>query len=186
MLFDMKKSVFLFLGTSLMLGCREYNLYQYHTVTQAMLGGELVLAVEGTYGKNYSEGTHRRAELSYPYTLQFMFAMPYERDFTGFKVTHIELVGDESQEVLKLPDVQSDNVKDPRQRTDPDAEARTVIATIGGLTADTFRYENYTLKATVIVLGKQGKPKQEVISIRIETDFKQEQRSDWFDNNMSV
>lgn len=186
MFLKFNKAFFVFLMVSFMFGCREYNLYRYEPVTLEVLGGSLVVAAEGTYSQNYSDDGKKSANFSYPYTLQFMLAMPYEHDITGLRITSIELTGDESGKTILLPDIQSDKVNDPRKRTDPNAEARTVIASVGGLTSEKFSYESYVLKATVVVLGEDGVEKKEEISVFLKTSFTKEKRSDWFDKNMSV
>lgn len=169
-----------------MFGCREYHLYKYDPVTLDVLGGELVIALEGTYGQNYTEEGKRLADYGAPYSLQFMLAMPYEFDLSGIEIKNIQAVGERSKTRISLPEVSSSKVKDPRKRTDPNAKARTVIASIGGLTTEKLSYETYLLTAIVVVYEDKGKTREESISVRLETSYKKDRRSDWFDKNMSI
>ncbi|MCP5144812.1 MAG: hypothetical protein H6978_08315 [Gammaproteobacteria bacterium] len=186
MFLKLNKAVFALLVALVMFGCREYNLYRYEPVTLDILGGSLVVAAEGSYGQNYSYDGKEYADFSNPYTLLFMLSMPYEHDIAGLRITNIDLTGDESGKTISLEDTQSDRVNDPRKRTDPKAEARTVIAAVGGLTSEKFSYESYVLTATVVVLGKDGTEKKEEISVLLKTSFTKQKRSDWFDKYMSV
>lgn len=169
----------------LMIGCREYHLYQYEPATTDILNGRLTISVIGMYGQNQTNDGKKHAEYGYPYSLQFILEMPYEYDIEGLRIANIELAGLDSGNIFTLPNVQSNKVNDPRATIDPDADARTVIVSIGGLTADRFKYEDYSLQATVAILGS-GELRYEVISVSLLTNFKKQKRSDWFDKLMSV
>lgn len=186
MLVNGVKILFISFTVLLMFGCREYNLYQYKPVTLSVLGGELVVALEGTYGQNYEKDGKKLADFGAPYSLRFMLSMPYEFGLSELVVKDVEVVGEESRKRVVLLDTNSRKVKDPRKRSNPDAEFRTVIASISDLSSGKFLYETYHLTATVVVHEDNKSFREESISIRLETDYKTEQRSDWFDKNMSI
>ncbi|MBV1878000.1 MAG: hypothetical protein KUG79_10205 [Pseudomonadales bacterium] len=182
-----------FIKTTLLLGavmtllsaCREYSLYQYHAATLEVLGGDLVVALEGTYGKNLTLDGQDRATYGFPYSLKFMLSMPYERELKGLTVKDLVTIGEKSNRRIELPDIESFKVKDPRKRSDPSALAKTVIASLGNLTSKDLDYENYTVKATIIVHGNNNNQREEKIKLKLNTNFKKEKRSDWLDGKLS-
>ena len=182
----MVMSLFFVLALTVMLGCRECNLYKYKPVEFDIFGGNMVVAVEGAYGQNYSDGGKKYVDFGHPYTLQFMLSIPYEKEVSGLKIVNIEIIGDKSKKITKLPELQSNKVNDPRARTDPNAEARTIIASLGGLTANNFSYETYHLSADVILTKKDDSDSKEAISITLEAIKSKERRSDWLDGFMGI
>ncbi|TQV78901.1 hypothetical protein FKG94_12860 [Exilibacterium tricleocarpae] len=178
--------IILLVVTPFMTACRVYNLYQYKPLALDVLGGELIVSLEGTYGENYEKDGKRFADFGAPYNLKFMLSMPYEYDLVEIQIRDIEIVGEKSKRKFFLPDTGSKKIKNPRNRSNPDATARTVIASVGNLSSEDFEYEPYSLTATVVVYASETSFREEEISLRLETDYKRERRSDWFDKNMSI
>jgi len=181
-----RRIALMFLSFIMMLtpGCREYHYYRYKAVVVEMLGGELTINLEGTYSENYKKDGKKFADWGFPYNLQFMLSLPFEHNFLKLAVKDIALIGKKSSRHFSFSDIESYKVKDPRLRSNPNARGKTVMTSVR-VTHDTFEYETYILKATVVVYENSETFKEKMISVLIETDFKKESRSDWFDKKMS-
>lgn len=169
----------------LLFGCREYSMYTYKPVVVPLLGGELSIVVQGSYGENYSEDGKEKADYSYPYALIFGVNMPLEFELSKLAVTNIELLGESSQRLTSLPDLESHRVYEPSE-IGPNSTFRSARALISSLDSETLEYENYLLTATIVVFEDDEIFREESISIRLLTNFHTERRSDWFDEEMSV
>jgi len=164
-------------------GCREYHYYRYTPVVQNVLGGRLVIDLEGSY----NDVEEKRTDMGAPYTLRFRLSMPYdEYNMTGIEVTNISLTGVKSKNTVLLRDTKSRKVRDPRKH-DPYATDRSALATIRNLGADKIAYESYELKAKLIVHdGDSNTRREQQITVPLNTDFDKEYRSDWLDHKLGV
>ena len=169
-----------------MFSCREYRMYKYNPVELSLNGGDLVVVLEGTYGKNREVEGKKIAEFTYPYHLQFFVSVPYEKSFNGLLVKDVELVGLNSSRHYQLGEKKASKVNDPRARSNPRAKARTAIVIFGPMLADDYEYENFSLRAKIVIYGERGRVLEESISILIDTNFEKKKRSDWFDGIMSA
>ena len=172
-------------GVLFMFGCREYQLYQYKPVTFDFAGGEVFVELIGIYGENYELDGKRKADWTYPYTLRFVFEAPLDYEFTRFTVTNLKVVGKKSGREVLLPDLKSGRVHEP-DKYYPDLTSRIAKASLGGLGSDRFEYEDLSLRATVIIYDGDTKISEEAVSILLKTNFKKSNRSDKFDEYMSV
>ena len=173
------------IGLGSMFGCREYHLYKYDPVSLKLLDGELTVNLEGTYGENYTNNVVKLADFGAPYTLQFMLSMPYEHELYKLMITNVVLTGEESGRVSSLENTESVRVKDPRIRN-PDAQARTIIASIGNLGPERFKYENYVLSANVAVYSNSSSFKEKTITAFLKKNYQKDNRSDWLDKNIGI
>lgn len=185
MLMKVLKFGFLMVGVLFMFGCREYQLYQYKPVTVDVAGGEVFVELVGMYGENYEKDGKRKADFTYPYTLRFVFEAPLDYEFTRFTVTDVKVVGGKSGKEAFLPDLKSGKLHGP-DKYYPDLKSRIAKASLGGLGSDRFEYEDLSLRATVIIYNGDTKVSEEAVSILLKTNFKKSNRSDKFDEYMSV
>lgn len=174
-------AILIFLG-----GCRQYNLHEYKPVQVDILSGTLFVHLEGMYGKNYNKEGKRQADFGFPYSLMFTFSMPYTHEFSRFAVQKITLTGEESKVELIFPDVNNAKIKDPRSRDNSNADARRSIVSFRALLEDVHDYEDYRVRANIVVCYEKDRCNEQEIDVGLKTDFKIERRSDWLDRIMSA
>lgn len=108
--------------------------------------------------------------------------MPYGEDITGFSVSDVELVGEETGLRYSFPGADARKVYDLA----PDKLARTARLTAGHLTKDRFKYEAYRVSARIVVHEHDGSYREETVGVLLTTRYETQYRSDWFDKIMSV
>lgn len=174
----------LILASLLVPGCRQYNMYGFKSVTSDLLGGELLVYVQGSYGENYTVDGKKMADWAHPYCLSFAVQMPLELNLHKIIVKGIDLVGEESKKLNSLPTLESSRVYRPD--TDQDAKVMRTRAVYCEKSSDEFEYETQLLSATIVVYFDEETFREETISIELETDFRKNWSNDWIDEKMSV
>lgn len=176
-----RKRMLLMVGffTMALLGCREVHRYDYKLVDIGVLDGQFIINVIGHYGKNYEEKGNKKLDFGAPYNIAFDYVVKPNDALTRLLVKDIQLVGRKTGSKHILAEVQDDNVR-------VYVERKLIRVAVGPLTSEEYEYQNYTLKATVIVYRTETEFEEKRISVLLETDYSRERRSDWFDEKTSV
>ena len=88
-------------------------------------------------------------------------------------------MGEKNASQHRLDDIQSDKIRVYGER-------KFIRIPAGVLTAEEYEYQNYRLKATVIIYKTVTEFEEKTIDVLLETDYSRERRSDKFDEIMSV
>ena len=160
-----------------LLGCRTIHHYEYELVELPILNGELWIVVNGRYGESYEKKGRKMIDHTFPYWIQFTFEVPPGQKLHELIIKDIELVGEDTGRHVRLPDIQTDQVRLYTMK-----QARQ---SAGPVTADGYEYENYTLRATVIVYRDETRHESETISVRLVTKYWKEYTNDSFDAFMN-
>lgn len=166
-------------------GCRTIHHYEYEYIELPLFGGELSILVNGRFGKPYEKDGAKMTDKSFPYFFSFNLDVSGGDKLHKLIIKDIELVGEETGKRTRLQDVQSDWVRFHGYVQD-DPSMKFVRVSAGPLTAEQHEYENYTLRATVIVYRDETRYESEVISVRLITDYWKEYTNDAFDAFMDV
>ena len=174
-------SLFFVIGIFFMslLGCREEHRYEYKSSEIDIFDGRLTVVAIGSYGENYEKDGKAMLDWGFPYSLQFTYVVPLDEPIIGLEIDDIRLIGGETGDEHVLPSLTNNDVRNYSQE-------RLVRVSAGPLTSDEYKYQNYTLEASVIVEMVDGEFKRSEISILLETDYKKGKRSDWFDEKTGV
>lgn len=160
-------------------GCREVYRYDYKPVEFDLLDGRFIIYVIGQYGKNYEEKRKKKLDFGAPYTLAFEYLITPNDALTKLEVKGIRLVGEKNGSQHTLDNIQSGKVRVYGER-------KFIRISAGLLTAEEYEYQNYKLKATIIIYKTATEFEEKEIEVLLETDYGKERRSDWFDEMMSV
>lgn len=166
-------------------GCRTIHHYEYELVELPLLDGELWIVVHGGYGESYEKNGRKMTDYTFPYYISFTFEVPPEHKLHELIIKDIELVGEDTGRRVRLPDIQTDRVIFYEQ-TKINPAVKQARESAGPLTADGYEYENYTLRATVIVYRDETRYESEAISVRLVTKYWKEHTNDSFDAFMDV
>lgn len=174
------KSLKIVWGISLMLlmGCREVHYYEFRPIKLDVLSGRIEISLAGQFGENFEEDGKKRLNWGAPYFLQFTYVVPKDDGLDSLVIRDIQLVGEESGTSHILPDIQSNNARTYDR-------GKLIRVSAGPLSSDEFSYQNYILSA-VIVADANGEEVEEMISTRLETNFRTERRSDRFDQETGI
>ncbi len=164
-----------------LLGCsREVHRYDYKWVELNLLDGHFIINVIGHYGKNYEEKGKKKLDFGEPYNIIFDYVVKPNDALTKLVVKDIQLTGEKTGSKHMLTDIQGDG------KVRVYGERKLIRISAGPLMAEGYEYQNYTLKATVIVYKTEADFEEQDISVLLETNYSKEWRSDWFDEIMSV
>jgi len=162
-----------------LLGCREVHIYEYKYVELDLFDGALAINTEGEYGHNYEKDGKKLANYSFPYYIQFTYVVTVSDDLSKIIIKDAELFGEKTKTRHMLEGIESEKVKDY-------GEKRQIRISLGPLTAEEYKYQNYRGKATIIIYKTATEFEEKTIEVLLETDYKKERRSDKFDEIMSV
>lgn len=160
-------------------GCREVYRYDYKLIEFDLLDGQFIINVVGRYGENYKEKGKKKLDFGAPYSIAFEYLVTPNDAVTKLEVKDIQLVGEKNGSQHSLDDIHSDKVRVYDER-------KFIRISAGILTAEEYDYQNYKLKATIIIYKTATEIEKKDIEILLETDYGKERRSDWFDEKMSV
>ena len=160
-------------------GCREIYRYDYKLVEFELLDGKFIVNVIGRYGENYKDKGKKKLDFGAPYTLAFEYLVTPNDALTKLKVKDIQLVGEKSGSRHRLNNIQSDKVRIYGKR-------KFIRISAGLLTSEEYEYQNYQLKATIIIYKTTMEFEEKTIDVLLETDYSKEWTSDWFDEKMGV
>ena len=177
----LRKWVLLMVGvfTMALLGCREVHRYDYELVELSLLDGQFIVNVIGHYGKNYEEKGKKKLNFGTPYNIALDYVVKPNDALIRLVVKNIHLVGEKTGSKHILDDIQGDQVRVYGER-------KLIRIAAGPLTAEEYKYQNYTLKATVIIYKTETEFEKQDITVLLKTDYSKERRSDWFDEKTSV
>ena len=165
-------------------GCRTIHHYEYEGINLPILGGELIIIVNGRYGESYVRDGRKMMDHTFPYWIQLTFRVSPNEKLHKLIIKDIELVGEKTGRRVRLPDIQTDQVRFYEQ-TKINPAVKQARESAGPLTADGYEYENYTLRATVIVYRDDTRHESEAISVRLVTKYWKEHTNDSFDEFMN-
>lgn len=166
-----------------LIGCRTIHHYEYEYVELPVLGGELYVVVNTTYGEPYEKEGKKMIDNGFPYRAQFTFSVPREHKLHQFKIKDIELVEEETGRRFQLQDIQTDRIRFYKESKEY-AGMKFVRVAAGLLTAGQHEHKNYMLRATVIVYMDEANYESEEISIQLITKYWKEYTNDSFDTFM--
>ena len=166
-------------------GCRTIHHYEYELVELPLLDGELWIVVNGRYGASYVKDGRKMTDHTFPYYFMFTFEVPTGHKLHKLIIRDIELVGEDTGRRAYLQDIQSEQVRYYTQSKEH-VGMKYLRESAGPLTADGHEYENYTLRATVIVYRDETRYESEAISVRLVTKYWKELTNDSFDEFMDV
>ena len=175
----MKKLLVLGAVMLALIGCREEHRYEYRYIELGLSNGKLSINAEGRYGKNYEKDGKRQLDYSYPYHVRFTYVVTPKDALMKLSVNDIQLIGEKTGTHHTLKDIQGDKVRVYGER-------KFIRISAGPLTADEYEYQNYILKAKVVIYRTETDFEEQDIEVLLETEYRKERRSDWFDEKMSV
>ena len=175
----MKKLLVLGAVMLTLIGCREEHRYEYRPVELSLFGGKLEIIADGQYGANYEQDGKKKLDYGYPYHIRFAYVVSSEQNLKFFSIKNLQLIGQRSNSEHSLG-----NKEDGRVRNINDE--KFIMFSAGPLTADEYEYQNYILKAKVVIYRTETDFEEQDIEVLLETEYRKERRSDWFDEKMSV
>ena len=177
----LRKRALLVIGVLAMalFGCREVHHYGYEVIEMDLAVGDFGIDVVGMYGKEYNEKGKDLLDWGAPYSITFDYVVTPDDDLVKLVVKDIQLTGEKTGSQHILDDIQSDKVRVYSER-------KLIRISVGPLTAEEYEYQNYTLKATVIIYKTATEFEEEKIEVLLKTEYRKERRSDTFDEIMSV
>ncbi len=168
-------------------GCRTIHNYEFELVELPLLGGELDIFVNGTHSKSYVKDGRKMTDHTFPYWIMVTFSVPNDHELHKLIIKDIELVGEDTGNHIRLQDVEDDRVMFYTQRDNKKHIGMKFGRVLAGpLTADGHEYENYTLRATVVVYRDATRYESEAISVRLVTKYSKDYTNDSFDAFMDV
>ena len=172
--------LFFFGGFLLMLfGRREYQLYHYETVEDAVLDGDLIIEVVPSRKLIEKNGKKLAIEAD-PYSILFMLFSDVR--FKKIEVQELVLTGVSSDKKLKLSSATSLDA-----RKYPDSSRFFAIASFSkSLEGLSLEYEPYDLSATLILTNEDGSKIKSHLGYRLIPKYKSESRSDIVDGMMGI
>lgn len=168
------------LSAIVLAGCRQVNIYSFEGIQLDFGDGKLSLIVNGTYGEEYSENGDDQLDWAAPYRIQFTYRIPKNIGLNSIEVRDIVLTGAEDGSTLSIPNLVSDTVWDSDE-----TETKFTRISSKSILSPEFKYQNYQLTATVVILGGV-EMLTEKISVLLKTNFRVEKRNDKFDEIMSI
>ena len=173
--------LFFVLGLLLMssISCREVNNYSYKYTEIVLFDGILGINLTGKYGENYEDDDKKLLDYGFPYNLQFTYVVSPESELYAIAIQNIQLVGKEKGVPSSIEGVTSKKVRTYDTR-------KLVRISAGPLTSDQYNYEDYYLKANVLIYKNKDHFQEKKITVLLKTDYKKEIRNDWFDEKMGV
>lgn len=175
----MKKLLVLGICIVTLFGCRQINHYGYAIVEIDLFGGNFGIDVVGRYGKEYKKEGKDSLDWGSPYDVIFDYVITPGGDLVKLSVKDIRLIGEKTGTYHTLKDIQGDKVRVYGER-------KFIRISAGPLTADEYEYQNYILKAKVVIYRTETDFEEQDIEVLLETEYRKERRSDWFDEKMSV
>ena len=166
-------------------GCRTIHHYEYEYVELPVLYGELWIVVNGTYSKSYVKDGKKMTDHAFPYYIMFTLDVPNGHDLHKLIIKDIELVGEDTGRRFFLQDIEEDRIRFYKESKEHVGK-KYLRESAGPLTADQYEYENYTLRATVVVYRDETHYESEAISVRLVTKYWKEYTNDRFDAFMDV
>lgn len=160
-------------------GCREEHRYDYKLVYLSLMKGGFVVNVIGHYGKNYSEKGKDKIDFGSPYNISFEYSVDLSEEIFSLGVKDIEIVGERTGTVITLAEVKGDKVR-------VYGDKKSIRIAAGPLMVKREDYQNYSLKMTVVVFRNSEEYEEKIVSVILETDYRKERRSDWFDEKTGV
>ena len=160
-------------------GCRQVNHYGFKIVEQSLLDGNLSILVNGRYGEEYKKDNEDYLDWASPYYIQFTYSVAPERVLNKIVIKNITLEGSEAGKSHVLADIDTDDFRVYEDRA-------LFRKSAGPLTVDEYEYQDYVLKATVVVYRTETDFEEKEIEVLLKTEYRKERRSDWFDEKMSV
>lgn len=164
-------------------GCAVIHHYEFEGIEFPVLGGEFVLIVNGRYGEPYVKDGTKMVDRTFPYYLQFTFRTRVEYKLHQLVIKDIELVGEDSGRRIRLEDIQTDEVR-VYEQTNNEPAIKQARETAGPLTADGYGYENYTLRATIIIYRDETHYESEELTVQLVTKYLKEYTNATFDTFM--
>lgn len=160
-------------------GCRQVNHYGFEFLEQSLLGGSLSILVNGRYGEEYKKDNKNYLDWASPYYIQFTYSVSPNGVLNKMVIKDITLAGKETGITHVLADIEADDFRVYEKRA-------FFRKSAGPLTADKYEYQDYILKATVVIYRTDTDLEEQEIEVLLKTEYRKERRSDWFDEKMSV
>ena len=161
-------------------GCAVIHHYEYEGVEFPVLGGEFVLIVNPRYGEPYEKNGTTMLDSTFPYYLQFTYRVPHYHKLYRLAIKEIELVGNDSGRRIRLEDIQTDEVR-IYERNNNEPAIRQAREIAGPITAESYGYENYTLRATIIIYRDKTHYESEELTVQLITKYWKEYTNASFD-----
>jgi hypothetical protein len=159
-------------------GCRTYLMYEYKPTSINILNGRLLIALDGTYGKNYNSKGTNYADYKSPYSLRFTYLRENELPLKGIKIQEIVLIGKSNKNKLFSDDMESWKIKYNKEKG--------ILLISQPIEIDNKNYQNYLLKAKTIVFSDSLHYEELEINLELKTEFHRDYRSDFFDKWMGI
>ena len=175
----MKKLLVLGVFIMALSGCRQVNHYGFEFVEQSLLEGSLSILVNGRYGEEYKKDNKNYLDWTSPYYIQFTYSVYPDSVLNKMVIKDITLAGKETGITHVLDDIKADDFRVYEKRA-------FFRKSAGPLTADKYEYQDYILKATVVIYRTDTDFEEQEIEVLLKTEYRKERRSDWFDEKMSV
>lgn len=166
-------------------GCRTIHHYEYEHIEFPFMDGKLVMVVNGRYGESYVKDGRKMTDHTFPYWIQFTYRVLPGDKLHKLIIKDIELVGEDSGRRIRLEDIQTDEVR-VYEQTKINPAIKQARESAGPLAADGYGYENYTLRATIIIYRDETHYESEEITIQLVTKYWKEYTNDSFDAFMDV
>ena len=175
------KPILLVLGTFIvvLLGCRQVHHYGYAIVEMDLFGGNFGIDVVGQYGKESKKEGKDLLDWGAPYSIIFDYVISPNDTLVRIAIKDIQLTGKKTGFQHTLADIEGDKVRIYGER-------KLIRISAGPLTADEYEYQDYILKATIVIYRTETDFEEQEIEVLLKTEYRKERRSDWFDKLMSV
>ncbi len=165
--------------TVTLFGCREIHYHGYEFLELDLYNGVLAINTIGFHGQGYEVEGKKMADYGFPYHIQFTYISTSSDELSKMVIKDIKLFGENTSTLHTLKSIQSETVK-------VFGEKKQIRVSLGPLTKKEYEYQNYTMKATVVIYKTETEFYKEKIEVLLKTEYRKERRSDWFDKKMSV
>lgn len=163
----------------LLIGCRTENRFVYDLSKSSFMDNNLKIFLGYGYGPNYEVDGMAMIDYGYPLLISFSYVTTDEAKLDKLEIEDFQII-----------DVKNNNVVFELNKTvskvETYKEKKVTKLSIPPLDKENLSYQNYILKAKVLVYKSADEVVEEDIEVLLETNFNTNKRWDWFDKIMSV
>jgi len=164
-------------------GCVEHEYYDYAPVQTNLLNGILVISVQSTASNMEKEG--KKVKRGAPYYLGFTFRRDVSNKFVKMEVLDLVIVGEKTNKQAELGDLEATRIVDLSKVDANERRLETNIATEIPANAGVV-YEAIRVRARIRVYDEENQYTEKEIDVLLDTKYRKEKRSGFFDKWLSI
>lgn len=142
-----------------------------------------MISVQGTALNMEKEG--KKVKRGAPYYLGFTFRRDVSNKFVKMEVLDLTIIGDKTKKEAGLGDLEATRIVDLSKVDANERRLETNIATEIPVDAEMI-YEAIRVRARIRIYDEENRHNEKDIDVRLDTKYRKEKRSGFFDKWMSV